>query len=153
MIFFFRAETVVHKVCMVSMDKMYLYCNSMFSFYFACFICSCFLFLQRFAERESEFKKMSYSDMNRVKWKVLVQELISSDESGIEDGEATLVSRNFIGVTKSQTFVKLDRAHESHKSEQGSRQTKPHIRNGTDSARPAPFHLPTWAISSHSCSP
>ena len=47
--------------------------------------------MQRRVERESEFNKMSYSDGDREKWrKVLVTQLMSSDESATEDDQARL---------------------------------------------------------------
>ena len=93
---------------------------------------------------------MSYSDVDRVKWKkVLVTELISSDESETEDGKAVLIVKELPWRSDKVTnfFEKLDRAHNARKSEQASRQTKPRIRQGKTSTRLPPSRFPTWAVS------
>ena len=111
---------------------------------------SFFTYIQRLAERQSEFKKMSYTDGDRVKWeKVLITELISSDESETEEDKAVLVVKELTWRSDkvSSFFMKLDNAHDARKSEQATRQTKPRIRKGITSNRPAPSHLPSWAIS------
>ena len=108
-----------------------------------------FLFVQRLEERQSEFKRLSYSDGDRVKWeKVLTSQMISSDESETDDDKAVLVVNELEWRSDRVTnfFVKLDSAHEDRKSEQAKRQTKPHIRNGTTSTRVAPLNLPSWAL-------
>jgi len=92
---------------------------------------------------------MSYTDADRVKWeKVLVTELISTDESETEDGEAVLVVKKLTWRSDrvSKFFATLDSAHKSHMSEQASRQTKRRIEKGRTSIRPAPSHVPSWAI-------
>jgi len=93
---------------------------------------------------------MSYTDADRVKWeKVLVTELISTDESETEDGEAVLVVKELTwrsDKVDSKFFAKLDSAHKSRMSEQASRQTKRRIEKGRTSIRPAPSHVPSWAI-------
>ena len=74
--------------------------------------------------------------------------MISSDESELE---AVLVVKELQWRSDKITnfFTKLDSAHEDRKSEQAERQTKPRIRNGTLSARAAPAHLPSWALSNN----
>ena len=106
-----------------------------------------FVFMYRLDERQSEFKRMSYSDGDRVKWeKLLTSELISSDESEIDDDKAMVVVKELVWRSDRVTnfFAKLDNTHEDCKSEQAKRQTKPRIRNGTTSARVAPAHLYTF---------
>ena len=77
--------------------------------------------------------------------------MISSDESELDDGKAVLVVKELQWRSDKITnfFTKLDSAHEDRKSEQAKRQTKPSIRNGTSSARAAPAHLPSWALSNN----
>lgn len=85
-----------------------------------------------------------------MKWeKVLTSQLISSDESEIDNDKAVLVVKELVWRSDRVTnfFAKLDSAHEDRKSEQAKRQTKPRIRNGTTSTRVAPAHLPSWALS------
>ena len=106
--------------------------------------------MQRFGERQAEFKRLSYSDSDRVKWeKVLTTDLISSDESELEEDRAVLVVKELPWRSEkvSNFFKKLDKAHESRKTEQANRQTKPRIRRGMMSERPAPVSLPSWALS------
>ena len=68
--------------------------------------------------------------------------MISSDESELDDAKAVLVVKKLQWRSDKITnfFTKLDSAHEDRKSEQA-------IRNGTSSARAAPAHLPSWALS------
>lgn len=93
---------------------------------------------------------MPYSDGDRVKWeRVLITELISSDESETEDDKAVLVVKELTWRSDkvSSFFMKLDSAHDARKSEQATRQTKPRIRKGVTSSMSAPSHLLSWAIS------
>ena len=92
---------------------------------------------------------MSYIDGDRVKWKrVLITGLISSDESETEDDKAVLVVKELTWRSDkvSSFFMKLDSAHDARKSEQATRQTKPHLCKGVTSSRSALSHLPSWAI-------
>ena len=105
--------------------------------------------MQRLDERLAEFKRKSYSDGDRAKWeKVLTSELISSDESEVNDDEAVLVVKELAWRSDrvANFFAKLDSAHEDRKSEQATRQTTPRIRKGVMSMREAPAHLPSWAV-------
>ena len=85
-----------------------------------------------------------------MKWeKVLTSELISSDESEVDDDDkAVLVVKKLAWRSDRVTnfFAKLDSAHEDRKSEQAKRQTKPRIHKGIVSTREAPAHLPSWAF-------
>ena len=93
---------------------------------------------------------MSYSDSDREKWKkVLVTQLMSSDESGNEDDElAVFVVKELPWRSDKVTafFEKLDGVRQSRKTEQASRQTKKRVRKGVMSTRPPPSGLPTWAV-------
>ena len=56
-----------------------------------------FLSCRDLVERLAEFKQKSYSDGDRVKWeKVLTSELISSDESEVDDDKAVLVVKELV---------------------------------------------------------
>lgn len=105
--------------------------------------------MQRLSERQAEFKRLSYSDGDRVKWgKVLTTELVSSDESGFEDEKPVLIVNELTWRSDkvSNFFMKLDKAHEARKTEQANRQTKARVRRGVFSRRPAPAQLPSWAL-------
>ena len=68
-------------------------------------------FMQRRAERESEFQRMSYSDSDREKWKkVLVTQLMSSDESDSEENQPVFVVKELPWRSDKVTafFEKLD---------------------------------------------
>ena len=111
-------------------------------------ITSPFFLTQRRSERESEFHKMSYSDSDREKWrKVLVTQLMSSDESSNEDDQAIFIVKELSWRSDKVTsfFEKLDSVRQSRKTEQASRQTKRRVRKGVMSSRPPPPGLPTWA--------
>lgn len=91
---------------------------------------------------------MSYNDVDRAKWeKVLVSELISSDESEIEDEKSILIVKelSWRSVRVSTFFSRLDQAHEHRKSEQACRQTKSRVVKGKISSRPTPTNIPSWA--------
>lgn len=106
--------------------------------------------MQRLAERQASFKKMSYSEADKQKWKkVLITEMISSDSSGVEDSVPVLVAKEIPWRSHKVTsfFDKLDKFHEDSKSEQAKRQTKPRIRKGRLSCRSMPNDIPRWAIS------
>ena len=105
--------------------------------------------MQRRAERESEFQRMSYSDSDREKWKkVLVTQLMSSDESDNEENQAVFVVKELPWRSDKVTafFEKLDGVRRSRKTEQASRQTKRRVRKGVMSSRPPPHGFPTWAV-------
>lgn len=109
--------------------------------------------LQRLAERVSEFKKLSFSEVDRKKWrKIFISEMISSDESETETGKAILSIKKLPWRSEKvdRFFTKLDEAHQARKSEQATRQTKPRLHLGAVSARPPPTsdQLPAWAIAS-----
>lgn len=76
-----------------------------------------------------------------------MSELISSDESDIEEERHILVVRElpWRNDRVSKFFTKLDEAHEHRKSEQATRQTKLRIIKGKISARPEPSNIPSWA--------
>ena len=104
---------------------------------------------QRRLERESQFKRMSYSDVDREKWqKVLVTQLMSSDESGTDEEQPAFIVKELQWRSDKVTsfFEKLDRAHTTRKTEQATRQTKRRVRKGVSSERPAPSDFPTWAV-------
>ena len=91
---------------------------------------------------------MSYNDSDRAKWeKILVADLISSDESDTEDGIALLIVNELTWRSSkvSHFFEKLDAAHHARKSEQATQQTKRRICKGKLSRRMAPSNLPSWA--------
>ena len=109
----------------------------------------CFI-IQRLAEQESAFKNMSYSEIDRQKWrKVLIADMISSDSSGVEDTIPVLVAKEIPWRSHKVTnfFDKLDNFHEDLKSEQAKRQTKRQIRRGKVSSRGMLDGIPKWAIS------
>ena len=113
--------------------------------------CACVFILQRLAERVSEFKRMSFSEVDRAKWrKTLVTEMVSSDESGTDNGKATFSVKKLPWRSEKVTrfFDKLDVAHRARKSEQAAHQTKPRIHQGAVSTRQPPSHdqVPSWAI-------
>ena len=92
---------------------------------------------------------MSYNDSDREKWKkVLVTQLMSSDESGNEEDQAVFIVKELPWRSDKVTafFEKLDRVCQALKTEQASRQTKKRLRKGVMSSRPAPSGLPTWAV-------
>ena len=105
--------------------------------------------MQRRVERESEFNKMSYSDGDREKWeKVLVTQLMSSDESATEDDQAVFVVKELPWRSDKVTafYKKLDSVWNARKTEQACRQTKNRVRKGVVSHRPAPSGLPNWVL-------
>lgn len=105
--------------------------------------------MQRLSERQAEFRRHSYSDGDRIKWeKVFTADLISSDESEVEEDKPVLVVKELVWRSDKVTnfFTKLDNAHDAKKSEQANRQTKSRVRRGVVSGRPAPAHLPSWAV-------
>ena len=70
---------------------------------------------------------MSYSDSDREKWrKVLVNQLMSSDESEYEDDQAVFVVKELPWRSSKVTafFEKLNGVCQSQKTEQASQQTK-----------------------------
>ena len=77
-------------------------------------------FLQTRTERESEFNKMSYNASDREIWKVLVTQLMSSDESGDEEDQAVFIVKEVPWRSDKVTtfFEKLDGAHQAGKTEQ-----------------------------------
>ena len=92
---------------------------------------------------------MSFSDADRIKWKKLfVTELMSSDESGEEDGNAVFIVKKLQWRSErvSSFFARLDNARSSRKTEQASRQTKPRVQKDLVSSRPAPRGFPSWAV-------
>ena len=92
---------------------------------------------------------MSYSEVDRMKWKkVLVTEMISSDESGSDDGQPVFIVRELPWRSDKVTsfFQRLDKMREERKSEQASQQTKNRIRNGVISTRPQPSGFPSSAL-------
>ena len=96
--------------------------------------------------------KMSYSNDDPVKWsKVLIADMISSDESDAEDKKPVELQW---GSEKVDKFIhKLDSNHAARKSEQANRQTKPRLHKGVYSERPVPYSIPSWALSGHLLSP
>ena len=69
----------------------------------------------RLAERKSQFKRMSYNDGDRAKWeKVLMSELISSDESDVEDGKHVklIIRRNLNRLAAKQSFVSVEESRQ-----------------------------------------
>ena len=64
------------------------------------------LISQRRAERESQFAKMSFSDADRVKWKkVLVTNVMSSDESGEDDGQPVFIVKKLPWRSECRIFL------------------------------------------------
>ena len=102
--------------------------------------------MQRLSERQAEFRRHSYSDGDRLKWEnVFTSDLISSDESEVEEDKPVLVVKELVWRSDKVTnfFKKL---HDAKKSEQANRQTKSRVRRGVVSGRPAPAQLPSWAV-------
>ena len=84
-----------------------------------------------------------------MKWKkILVTDMMSSDESGTEDGHSVFIVKELRWRSDKVTafFQRLDKARDHRKTEQASRQTKSRIRNGAMSTRPAPSGFPMWAV-------
>ena len=79
----------------------------------------------------------------------MISDLISSDESDVEDGKAVLVVKELPWRSDkvSKFFTRLDEAQSDRKSEQASRQTKRRVRNGSrSSSRPMPENLSSWIV-------
>ena len=75
---------------------------------------------------------------------------MSSDESGIEDGNGVIFVKDLPWRHKRITnfFQKLDDEHNSKRSEQTNRQTKERVKKEEKvSARAAPADAPIWALS------
>ena len=92
---------------------------------------------------------MSFSVADRAKWKkVLATELISSDESGEDDGHPVYVVKKLPWRSEkvSHFFEQLDAFMLLALLEQASRQTKPRISKGLLSSRPVPRGFPSWAV-------
>lgn len=107
--------------------------------------------LQRLAERVSTFKKLSFNDVDKQKWrKVLITDMISSDDSETDDGNAVFSIKNLRWRSEkvSRFFSKLDQANQARKSEQAARQTKPRLHLGAVSSRAPPTsdRVPAWAF-------
>ena len=84
-----------------------------------------------------------------MKWKkILVTDMMSSDESGTEDGQSVFIVKELSWRSDKVTafFQRLDTARDKRKTEQASRQTKGRIRKGVMSTRPAPSGFPMWAM-------
>ena len=82
---------------------------------------------------------MPYNEKDREKWKkVLVADLISSDESGTDDGKSVFIvsELQWRSDKVNSFFKKLDDAYNSKKSEQAVRQTKKRICKDNPSRRP-----------------
>ena len=80
--------------------------------------------------------------------KILVTSLMSSDESGTDEMKPVFIVKELPWRTNKATsfFEKLDRARDTRKTEQASRQTKRRVRKGVISDRSAPSGFPTWAV-------
>lgn len=92
---------------------------------------------------------MSYNEADKLKWKkILVTDMMSSDESDTEDGQPFFSVRILPWRSEKVTafFQRLDRLRQERKSEQASRQTKKRMDKGVISHRPKPTGFPSWAV-------
>ena len=81
--------------------------------------------MYRGGQSESQFNKMSYNDADRMKWtKILVTDMMSSDESWTEDGQSMFIVKELHWRSDKVTafFQRLDKARDHRKTEQASRQ-------------------------------
>ena len=84
-----------------------------------------------------------------MKWqKILVTEMMSSDESGTDEGHSVFIVKELPWRSDKVTAFlrRLDKGRNDRKTEQVSRQTKSRICRGVMSTRPAPSGFPTWAV-------
>lgn len=107
-------------------------------------------FLQKVAQRKAELKTMSFRSENAKKqWiKVMTPEYMSSDESGMEEDDDTLVIHYLSWRAKAvnDLFKYLDDRIWTKKSALARRQTRKRVVSSTPSSRPQPSSSPDWAI-------
>ena len=107
-----------------------------------------FLMLRQ-VERESKLNKMSYSDGDHDKWrKVLVKQLMSSDEFSTEDNQAVFIVKALSWRSDKVTlfYEQLDSVRNACETEQACHQTKNLVHKRVLSHRLAPSGLLNWAV-------
>ena len=105
---------------------------------------------QKLEERTAGLKKKNFATSeDRNKWaKVLTLEVMSSEESGTEDGQEVLFVRPlpWRALSVKNVFDEIDRQNLAAKSPQSRRQTKRRV-TGESSSRPrTTLELPQWAF-------
>lgn len=107
------------------------------------------LLIQKLNERKAVFMKGKYSDdIEKEMWsKVLQLEVMSSEESAIEDEEEVMLVKPLTWLSDSVLKFKktLDERIVKEKSSLARRQMKKRLQ-GMPSTRPMPDGLPQWAI-------
>ena len=105
--------------------------------------------MQKLQERKKLFEAGSYKDNDeKAKWRtIMTMDFMSSDESGVDDGNEVLMSKPLPWESPSVTLFKktLDDAALQQKSPLAKRQMKPRKR-GMPSTRSKPSaDYPDWA--------
>lgn len=107
-------------------------------------------FMQKLNERKAMMAKGKFKEGERDMqvWKSLMTiEIMSSDESGEEEGEEILLVHALPWLSETVTQFKMSLDHEiiSSRTPQARRQMKKRL-TGCPSKRPVFGNLPTWAI-------
>lgn len=103
-------------------------------------------------ERQATFRKTPYQEKDREKWnKVLVYDLMSSEESGPDDGEENgcivVKALPWRSSLVNKFLTTLDEKAKIDKSAQSLRQTKRRVIAEVASSRPKPCgHFPAWVF-------
>ncbi len=104
--------------------------------------------IQKLHERLATLTKASGPDIEKEKWKkVLLPDVISSEESDIED-EGVIIIKLLVWCSQrvSGMFRDLDDAGQQQKSGQARRQQRTRVIGTCPSTRAMPDGLPKWAV-------
>ena len=111
-----------------------------------------YLLIQKVAERTSALKKLKFKKTTDADlWKkVIVPDLISSEESEMDEDEEVLKVRSLSWRASRVTamFERLDGEVSKSKTPQSKRQRKRRVNSGESSQRqqPADLNLPNWVF-------
>ena len=107
-----------------------------------------YIFTQKLQERRSTLTKSAMSPKEKEKWgKVLVPEMMSSEESDVENDDIITVKPISWRAERVRTFLhRLDSKVTTAKSVQSKRQQKQRVESSENSNRVKPATLPDWAV-------
>ena len=109
---------------------------------------SILFYLQKLKERKTMLAKSKIEQRDKDKWcKVMVMSMMSSEESGEDEGEEVLIRRRLSWRAErvNDFFKKLDDNVWAEKSPQARRQMKKRML-GEASSRPLPAGMSKWAV-------
>ena len=106
------------------------------------------IFAQKLQERRSTLTKSAMSQKEKEKWgKVLVPEMMSSEESDVENDDVITVKPISWHAERVRAFLhRLDSKVTVAKSAQSKRQRKQRVESSGNSNRAKPATLPNWAV-------